>query len=58
MNLDANPFTLFLVLILLILSTQPNPENELEKIANTLDIMQESTTHFRTGLTRIQSIMG
>jgi len=57
MNLDVNPYTLFLILILLILGTQPDPENELEKISNMLDAMKESTTHFRTGMTRIQSIL-
>ena len=57
MSLDVNPYTLFLILILLILSTQPNLENELEEITNTLDAMKESTTHFRTGMTRIQSIL-
>ena len=57
MNLDGNPYTLFLILILLILGTQPDPENELEKISNMLDAMQESTTNFRTGMARIQSIL-
>ena len=58
MNPNVNPFTLFLILILLILGTQPNLEDELEKITNTLDAMKETTTHFRIGIARIQSIMG
>ena len=57
MELDANPYTLFLILILLILGTQPNSEKELDKIADNLDVIKESTTLFRTGLVRIQSIM-
>lgn len=54
---DTNPFTLFLILILLILAFHPTSENELEKITNALDTMQETTTHFRTGLVKMQSIL-
>ncbi|ACV62581.1 hypothetical protein Dtox_1724 [Desulfofarcimen acetoxidans DSM 771] len=57
MSLEINPFTLFLILILLILSMQPNSEDELDEFAGALEAIKESTTHFRTGLARIQGII-
>ncbi|WP_159426201.1 hypothetical protein [Desulfolucanica intricata] len=54
---NVNPYTLFLILILLILSTQPNSSKELEKISQVLSVMQESSSQLKKGMAKIQSIL-
>ncbi|WP_027356169.1 hypothetical protein [Desulfofundulus thermocisternus] len=45
-----NPFTLFLILILLILSTRPNAEQKLAQLVSLLTATQQSVQIFRSGI--------
>ncbi len=45
-----NPFTLFLILILLILSTRPNVEQQLAQLTSLLHATQQSVQIFRSGM--------
>ncbi|WP_027717156.1 hypothetical protein [Desulfovirgula thermocuniculi] len=45
-----NPFTLFLILILLVLSTKPEAEQHLTQLAAFIQATQHSVQVFRSGL--------
>ncbi|MCL6612191.1 MAG: hypothetical protein K6T66_11690 [Peptococcaceae bacterium] len=58
MSYGANPYILFLILILLVLGMDPEASNKIQVVKNVMDRMSSAINNFRSGIDSMAADFG